>query len=195
VFCTFTPSLTEELFLLRSIGVGTIPTTIGQLTKLEALFIQFTAFHGTLPVEMGNLTSLEQLHIENNRFSGTVPTEIGNLPNLGKFCRGALNLQRRQELTTNIPAVFSQKHSTLDATIWRARSTTCAMSTTSSTIASSAAVAARRIARTAATTSTAAVVRGRKPTETTPVAGESLKTRRPMSTRELTKLESLCGAE
>ena len=37
---------------------GTLPTTIGQLTRLQNLAIAFNALSGSIPTEVGLLTSL-----------------------------------------------------------------------------------------------------------------------------------------
>jgi hypothetical protein len=58
---------------------GSIPTTIGLLTKLTELRLFITGHTGTIPTEIGLNTRLEQLVIGSNNMSGTVPATIGNL--------------------------------------------------------------------------------------------------------------------
>lgn len=41
--------------------MGTIPTRVGELTKLKTLIAPFNDFHGSLPKEIGQLSSLEVL--------------------------------------------------------------------------------------------------------------------------------------
>ena len=88
---------------------GTIPSTIGNLTHLEALSLAYSQLSGSFPVEilngmvtnltvilLGNnaltgpipslgwsqLTQLKFLNIENNSFSGSIPIEWFHLPSL-----------------------------------------------------------------------------------------------------------------
>mmetsp|Transcript_3122 Transcript_3122/g.4550 ORF Transcript_3122/g.4550 Transcript_3122/m.4550 type:complete len:184 (+) Transcript_3122:311-862(+) len=81
---------------------GTLPTEMGQLTRLRNLFLHsnrltgdatsvFTVralqnvdlrnnhLRGTLPTEVGLLTNLASLIVNQNRLNGTIPSEIGHL--------------------------------------------------------------------------------------------------------------------
>jgi hypothetical protein len=88
-FCLGIPS---ELGLISTIEIlriesrqflrGTIPTEIGQLTKLKGLDLANCSFLGTVPSEIFQLTSLVKLHLTNNMLSGSLPTTIGNLRKL-----------------------------------------------------------------------------------------------------------------
>jgi Leucine-rich repeat (LRR) protein len=60
---------------------GTIPYTIGNLTKLKRLSLARTQLSGDLPSEIGNLTNLETLDLSEANFS-KLPSTIGNLSNL-----------------------------------------------------------------------------------------------------------------
>ncbi|MEQ8811194.1 MAG: FG-GAP-like repeat-containing protein, partial [Imperialibacter sp.] len=62
--------------------VGTIPTSIGDLTALTNLNLGGNFINGSLPTEIGNLTALVDLQLWNNQLSGQLPTSIGNLTNL-----------------------------------------------------------------------------------------------------------------
>ena len=61
---------------------GTIPSELGNLTNLEALFLWDNQLSGAIPPELGNLTNLEFLAIPDNRLTGEMPPELGNLTNL-----------------------------------------------------------------------------------------------------------------
>ncbi|MEQ9376180.1 MAG: FG-GAP-like repeat-containing protein [Imperialibacter sp.] len=62
---------------------GSLPTEIGTLTALVDFQLWDNQLSGSLPTSIGNLTNLTYLDLAPNQFSGTIPTEIGNLVNLG----------------------------------------------------------------------------------------------------------------
>lgn len=83
---TFSSFTNIRTFLLGSLVfegnafmTGSIPTTIGLLTKLTELRLFITGHTGTIPTEIGLNTRLEQLVFGSNKLSGTVPSTIGNL--------------------------------------------------------------------------------------------------------------------
>jgi Leucine-rich repeat (LRR) protein len=62
--------------------IRTIPSEIGELTKLEELYFQDNINNITgLPAEVGQLSNLEVLDLSNNGFTG-LPYELGNLKSL-----------------------------------------------------------------------------------------------------------------
>ena len=61
---------------------GSIPTTIGSLTKLETVLLYDNSITGTIPTEIGTMTNLEVFDVHQNGLSGTIPTEIGMATNL-----------------------------------------------------------------------------------------------------------------
>mmetsp|Transcript_13744 Transcript_13744/g.29349 ORF Transcript_13744/g.29349 Transcript_13744/m.29349 type:complete len:235 (-) Transcript_13744:300-1004(-) len=61
---------------------GTIPTQIGELTKVTALRLYGNSLDGTIPTEIGLLTDLTELELYDNKLTGTIPTEIGKLTKL-----------------------------------------------------------------------------------------------------------------
>jgi len=69
---------------------GPIPSTLGNLTKLENLVLR-GAFKGSIPPELGKLTNLKRLQIEGS-MTGPVPAEIGNLSELGHLRLAGLHL-------------------------------------------------------------------------------------------------------
>ena len=58
---------------------GTIPSELGQLSKLVNLYLYNNRLTGTIPKELGNLTNLMTLYISNNQLTGAIPKELGNL--------------------------------------------------------------------------------------------------------------------
>ena len=78
---------------------GAIPAEIGDLTRLEGLWLYNNSLSGDIPAEIGNLTSLEGLWLGNNSLSGAMPAEIANLTSLE-----GLGLGHNTELTGELPA-------------------------------------------------------------------------------------------
>ena len=62
---------------LINLGLTALPPEIGQLTALEALYLQLSQLT-TLPPEIGQLTELRELYLGQNRLA-TLPPEIGQL--------------------------------------------------------------------------------------------------------------------
>jgi hypothetical protein len=61
---------------------GTIPSSIGQLTSLEYLYLGGNRLTGTIPIAVGQLP-LDSLDVSNTRLTGTVPAP---LPMLRGYC-------------------------------------------------------------------------------------------------------------
>lgn len=79
--------------------IGNIPTSLGNLTKLETLNLSYNQLSGSIPSFLfANLSRLLNLRLNNNQLTGSIPSTIGNLSNLG-----VLNLNANQ-LTGSIPA-------------------------------------------------------------------------------------------
>ena len=64
---------------LGGIGRGTIPTSIGNLAKLQYLDLSGAALTGTIPGSIGNLVGLLHLDLHSCQLSGTLPGSIGSL--------------------------------------------------------------------------------------------------------------------
>jgi Leucine-rich repeat (LRR) protein len=77
---TFTMS--SRVFGGRGGLFGTLPTQIGQLTKLTSFDVTFNALSGSLPSQIGRLTNLIFLSVSLNALTGTLPSQIGHLTNL-----------------------------------------------------------------------------------------------------------------
>lgn len=58
---------------------GSIPSTIGNLSKLTFLDLSKNLFNNVVPLEIGNLLELQYLTLGDNNLNGTVPLQIGNL--------------------------------------------------------------------------------------------------------------------
>lgn len=70
----------QLLFLWGNNVVGAIPSSFGNLTGLQALYLGSNQITG-LPTEIGSLTNLESLFLEYNQIS-SLPSTIGSLANL-----------------------------------------------------------------------------------------------------------------
>ncbi|GAY64499.1 hypothetical protein CUMW_234050 [Citrus unshiu] len=73
----------EDLRLSYTRFSGKIPSSLGNLTKLEDLYLSGgNGFSNELPPSIGNLASLKTLEISSFNFSGTLQASLGNLTQL-----------------------------------------------------------------------------------------------------------------
>ena len=77
---------------------GSIPSKLGDLTKLKRLNLEQNRLTGSIPGELGDLANLTRLNLGRNRLSGSIPGDLGDLSNL-KTLRLSSN-----RLTGAIPA-------------------------------------------------------------------------------------------
>jgi hypothetical protein len=69
---------------------GTLPSELGELTKLQSLDLQgCELLSGTIPSELGNLSSLTFLDMSGCSLRGAIPTELFRLAKLEKLNLGA----------------------------------------------------------------------------------------------------------
>ena len=61
---------------------GMIPTSIGNLTYLQVFLLEYNQLSGSIPTSIGNLTNLLHLSFAANQLTGSIPTSVGNLTNL-----------------------------------------------------------------------------------------------------------------
>lgn len=61
---------------------GAIPTSLGQMRRLNFLDLSNCGFEGAIPSELSGATLLEELYLNQNKLEGAVPTELGALVNL-----------------------------------------------------------------------------------------------------------------
>jgi hypothetical protein len=72
-----------EIYLSYNGFTGTIPTEIGQCTKLEMILLNANSFKGTVPEEIVKIKSLISLEFfGNNELSGTLANGMKQLSNL-----------------------------------------------------------------------------------------------------------------
>jgi len=75
-------SRVEELILWYNEINGSIPATIGNLSDLEVLWLDYNQLIGNIPSSMGNLTNLLYFTLSSNKLSGHIPSSLGKLSNL-----------------------------------------------------------------------------------------------------------------
>ncbi|KAA3472503.1 receptor-like protein 12 [Gossypium australe] len=71
--------------LLNCYFTGSVPPTLGNLTKLYWLDLQINYFTGVIPSELTNLTQLTFLNLKGNMLQGSVPSSISRLEKLNSF--------------------------------------------------------------------------------------------------------------
>ena len=72
----------EYLNLFRNKLSGKIPSSIANLTNLQSLVLDANNLSGNIPSSIGNLINLKILSLDGNKLSGKIPSSIGNLTNL-----------------------------------------------------------------------------------------------------------------
>ena len=58
---------------------GSLPSKLGELTKLAWLDLNGNSLTGTIPSELGSLTRLSSLYLNDNQLSGSLPSQLGLL--------------------------------------------------------------------------------------------------------------------
>ncbi|KAF7849634.1 hypothetical protein BT93_L0449 [Corymbia citriodora subsp. variegata] len=82
------PSIIGNLSKLNSLDLcfnelsGDIPPSIGMLESLHYFYLYANHLSGRIPQEIGQLHSLMKLNISTNNFTGPIPPSLGNLSNL-----------------------------------------------------------------------------------------------------------------
>ena len=61
---------------------GTLPSSLGQLTLMEKIYLTNNFISGTIPPSLGNMLRLDELDFGENQLSGTVPKSLGDLPRM-----------------------------------------------------------------------------------------------------------------
>ena len=91
-----------EINLIANGLVGTIPSSLSQLSELTTLRLHNNQLTGNIPTELGQLTNLNTLSLYNNQLSGTLPAELGQLSNLNSL------LLSQNQLSGSIPVSLGQ---------------------------------------------------------------------------------------
>ena len=62
---------------LSGLGLtGTIPSSVGLLSRLTKLDIHSNSIQGIIPSSFGNLNNIQKLRLDSNKLSGSVPSSI-----------------------------------------------------------------------------------------------------------------------
>ncbi|MBA0716319.1 hypothetical protein Golax_015158, partial [Gossypium laxum] len=76
----------ETVWLVDNLDLtGSVPPTLGNLTKLDTLDLHDNYFTGFIPSELTNLTQLTSLNLLGNMLHGSVPSSISRLEKLNFF--------------------------------------------------------------------------------------------------------------
>ena len=89
---------------------GTIPATLGGLSRLTHIYLQDNDLTGVIPQELGGLQGLEVLRLDGNRLTGNIPAGLGNLKRLRQL------LLDNNQLRGNIPPELGDLESL--TTLW-----------------------------------------------------------------------------
>lgn len=87
----------SELILINNNLSGPIPSEIGDLSDLTRLALGGNQLSGSIPSSLGNLSSLQFLYLQENQLDGVIPTQFSNLTNAVQI------LLYNNELTGPIP--------------------------------------------------------------------------------------------
>lgn len=71
-----------QIMIPHTNQTGTIPESIGKLSKLESLLIGNNPYTGTIPSTLGLLTNLKVIGLDRTHLTGTIPHSISSLVNL-----------------------------------------------------------------------------------------------------------------
>ncbi|MEO5917846.1 MAG: hypothetical protein ABIS50_26675 [Luteolibacter sp.] len=93
-----TKGTVSALLLPRSLLVGTLPASLGNLTHLQNFDLSSNQLSGPIPATFGGMTELLVCNLSGNKLSGRIPTSLGNLTKLGSLDLGD------NKLTGPIPA-------------------------------------------------------------------------------------------
>jgi hypothetical protein len=75
LFSTWNRTLTH-FYIHQNEFVGTIPTEIGLLSKVDTFYVSSNRLSGTIPTEVGLMTDATELWFDHIPLSGTIPTEM-----------------------------------------------------------------------------------------------------------------------
>lgn len=75
----------ENLFIPKANLIGNIPSSIGNLVSLKNFDLSDNFLSGEIPESIGGLRSVEQIELFGNQLSGELPESLANLSNLSNL--------------------------------------------------------------------------------------------------------------
>lgn len=69
----------EEFWAYKNQLEGELPTSLGNCTNLETLYISHNQLKGDIPSELGNLKKLQELRMYDNDLEGSIPKQVCDL--------------------------------------------------------------------------------------------------------------------
>ena len=71
-----------RLGLLNNNLVGTLPPSLGSLSRLRDLYLAYNQLSGEIPESLGDLSMLQSIYLYMNQLTGPIPATLGDLGNL-----------------------------------------------------------------------------------------------------------------
>ena len=71
---------------------GTLPNSLGNLSRLELLYLDSNNITGSIPESLGNLSGLYELDLSSNNITGSIPESLGSLNNLVEILLASNNI-------------------------------------------------------------------------------------------------------
>nr|XP_025882118.1 putative receptor-like protein kinase At3g47110 [Oryza sativa Japonica Group] len=68
------------LYMGPNLLTGSIPASLGKLSKLNVISLAQNRLSGEIPPTLGNLTQLSELYLSMNAFTGEIPSALGKCP-------------------------------------------------------------------------------------------------------------------
>lgn len=78
-------SALQVLDLRFSSIVGTIPESLGSMSRLNFMYLSGNSLTGNIPASLGQLSSLSVIDLSQNLFTGSIPSSLSSLTNLTKL--------------------------------------------------------------------------------------------------------------
>ncbi|XP_058114826.1 MDIS1-interacting receptor like kinase 2-like [Magnolia sinica] len=100
----------DNLDLADNNLTGSIPSTLGNLTKLTVLMLGRNQISGSIPPQFGNLMNLHGLDLSINLLTGYIPSTLGNLTKLTELslidCQLSGSLPQEMTNMTNLSKLY-----------------------------------------------------------------------------------------
>jgi Leucine-rich repeat (LRR) protein len=64
---------------------GTIPSSLGSMTKLTGLALRANNLKGTIPSSVASMTELTYLWLDSNNLKGTIPSSVASMTKLSNI--------------------------------------------------------------------------------------------------------------